>query len=137
MSKNIFDSFKNMFKGKNAAEESNEADYVRVNVTTMEEKYQEDDLVGAASILVHILEVYGEKKSKNHRLKGREFIHLILSRKHKDLKTIGYTHWENINKVIHLNQAKPYPYHKKNLRKAMDFYVKEIKGIKIIDTRMY
>lgn len=136
MGNNIFDSFKNLFKGKTAKEVPSAENYVEVNVTAMEEKYQEDDLVGAASMLIHILEKYGEKKSKNHRLKGRAFIHLILSRKHKDLKNIGYNHWENLNKMMRLNQSKPYPYHKKNLRKAMDFYLKEVKGIQIINTVM-
>jgi hypothetical protein len=99
----------------------------------MEKRYEEDDLVEAAYILQNLLEIYGTQKRKNHRLKGREFIHFILSSKHKDLKNVGYTHWQNINKIIHLNQEKPYPYHKQNLRKAMDFFEKELKSINAID----
>lgn len=133
MSKNIFDSFKKVFKGKPTHKEHAQEGSLRVNVTMMEKKYEEDDLVGSAIILKHILEIFGEQKKQNHRLKGREFIHFILSSKHKDLKTIGYTHWQNINKIIHLNQSKPYPYHKQNLRKAMDFFEKELKGLNAID----
>ena len=80
---------------------------IRVNVTLMEKKFEADDLVGSAIILKHLLEIFGEQKKQNHRLKGREFIQFILSSKHKDLKAIGYTHWENINKIIHLNKYKP------------------------------
>ena len=133
MSKNIFDSFKNLFKGKPKEVEETEEGILRINVSIMEKKYETDELVEASIILRHLLEIYGAQKKKNHRLKGREFIHFILSIKHKDLKTKGYKHWQNINKIIHLNQAHPYPYHKENLRKAMDFYEKEIKGIKSID----
>ncbi len=99
----------------------------------MEKMYEDDDLVNASILLRHLLEIYGTQKKKNNRLKGREFIHFVLRSKHKDLKSNGYTHWQNINKIIHLNQPKPYPYHKKNLREAMDFYEKELKGIKAID----
>jgi len=113
-------------------EESTEG-LMRVNVTLMEKKYEADDLVGSAIILKHLLEIFGEQKKQNHRQKGREFIHFILSNKHKDLKTVGYTHWQNINKIIHLNQTKPYPYHKENLRKAIDFFKKELKGLNAID----
>lgn len=133
MSKNIFSK---LFKGKEKQVEEVEEGTFRVNVTIMEKKFAEDDLVGAAVVLRHLLEIYGTQKKKNHRLKGREFIHFILSIKHKDLKTKGYTHWQNINKIIHLNQAHPYPYHKENLRKAMDFYKKELKGIKVIDMKI-
>lgn len=136
MSKNIFDSFKNVFKGKDKQVEETEEGTLRVNVSIMEKKFEEDDLVGAAVILRHLLEIYGTQKKKNHKLKGREFIYFILSIKHKDLKTKGYTHWQNINKIIHLNQSHPYPYHKENLRKAIDFYKKELKGIKVIDMKI-
>ena len=133
MSKNIFDSFKKVFKGNPIHKEEAEEGKLRVNVTQMEKKYEEDDLVGAAIQLKHMLEIFGTQKKKNHRLKGREFIQFILSSKHKDLKAVGYTHWQNLNKIIHLNQTKPYPYHKQNLRKAMDFFKKELKGIIAID----
>lgn len=133
MSKNIFDSFKKVFKGNPMHNEEAKEGSLRVNVTMMEKKYEADDLVGSAIILKHILEIFGEQKKQNNKLKGREFIHFILSSKHKDLKNIGYTHWQNINKIIHLNQSKPYPYHKQNLRKAIDFFKKELKGINAID----
>ena len=133
MSKNIFDSFKNVFKGKPKHKEKAQEGKLRVNVTLMEKRYEEDDLVGSAIVLKHLLEIFGTQKKQNHRLKGREFIHFILSNKHKDLKTTGYTHWQNINKIIHLNQTKPYPYHKENLLKAIEFFKKELKGIKVID----
>lgn len=134
MAENIFDSFKNIFKGKDKEEKELNENELRVNVSIMEKKYDDDELVEASIILKHLLEIYGTKKKKNHRLKGREFIHFILSSKHKNLKTEGYTHWEHINKIIHLNQKTIYPYHKQNLREAIDFYKKEIKGIKVIDT---
>jgi hypothetical protein len=133
MSNNIFDSFKKVFKGKDKKEKKEQDGTHRINVSIMEKRYEEDDLVEAAYILQNLLEIYGTQKRKNHRLKGREFIHFILSSKHKDLKNVGYTHWQNINKIIHLNQEKPYPYHKQNLRKAMDFFEKELKSINAID----
>ncbi len=133
MSENIFDAFKKVFKGNTKKTEEAKEGSRKINVPLMEKKYEEDDLVEAAFILQNLLEIYGTQKRKNHRLKGREFIHFILSSKHKDLKNIGYTHWENINKIIHLNQEKPYPYHKQNLRKAMDFFEKELRSINAID----
>ncbi|MBI9010117.1 MAG: hypothetical protein JEZ05_08795 [Tenericutes bacterium] len=105
----------------------------RVTVDIMEAKFEKDDLVGAAKDLKNLLEAYGFRKKKNHRYKGRTFIHFILSNKHKDLKTTGYKHWQNLNQIIILNQTKVYPYHKQNLRKAMDFFEKEIRSITQID----
>ncbi len=99
----------------------------------MEAKFEEEDLVEAAKDLKNLLEAYGFRKKKNHRYKGRTFIHFILSNKHKDLKNTGYKHWQNLNQIIILNQTKVYPYHKQNLRKAMDFFKKEIKSISQID----
>ena len=136
MGKNIFDSFKKFFKEKTAVSYRLEDGLHRVNVTIMEKHYEADDFVGSSIILKHLLEIYGTKKKMNHRLKGRVFVHFILSNKHKNLKTIGYTHWQNINKIIHLNHAKTYPYHKNNLRKAMDFYKKELKSINSIDVEI-
>lgn len=133
MSKNVFDSFKKVFNGKPKHKVEAAEGTLRVNVTAMEKCYEEEDLVGCSVILKHLLEIYGEQKKQNNRLKGREFISFILSNKHKDLKAIGYTHWQHMNKIIHLNQSKPYPYHKQNLRKAMDFFEKELKGIHVID----
>jgi hypothetical protein len=133
MSKNIFDSFKKVFKGNQQQKLETTEGKLRVNVTVMEKCYEEENLVGSSIVLKHLLEIYGTQKKQNHRLKGREFMYFLLSNKHKDLKTVGYTHWQHINKIIHLNQSKPYPYHKQNLRKAMDFFEKELKGINVID----
>ncbi|QWC00173.1 hypothetical protein KHQ88_01000 [Mycoplasmatota bacterium] len=100
-----------------------------ISVENMETKYRQEDYMGAAKDLKLLLERYGRRKRKNHRYKGREFIYFILSNKHKDLKNTGYTHWENIEKFIKLNQNKVYEYHRKNLRNAMDFFEKEVKSI--------
>ncbi|MDD3129942.1 MAG: hypothetical protein PHF05_01820 [Candidatus Izemoplasmatales bacterium] len=125
----FIDKIKGLFvkKGK---EETGKPDFI--SLMSMEAKYQEEDYMGAAKDLKGILERYGRRKRKNHRYKGREFIYFILSNKHKDLKNAGYNHWENLNQFIKLNQTKVYPYHKKNLREAMDFFEKEIKGLKEI-----
>ncbi|MFP4478352.1 MAG: hypothetical protein ACLFPM_02840 [Candidatus Izemoplasmatales bacterium] len=109
--------------------EDTEELYNFISVPSMEANYEEGNYMEAAKNLKQLLERYGERKKKNHRRKGREFIHFILSNKHKDLKNIGYAHWENIEKFIKLNQDKVYEYHKKNLRKAMDFFEKEIKSL--------
>jgi hypothetical protein len=129
----IIESFKKMFKRKTEVSKKENEGTLRVNVSEMEKCYKEDDLVKSSIILKHLLEIYGEQKRKNNRFKGREFVHFILSSKHKELKNLGYTHWQNINKIIHLNQTTPYPYHKNNLRKAIDFFEKELKGIKAIN----
>ncbi len=107
-------------------------DMSTISILTMEAKFEEENLVEAAKDLKELLEAYGQRKKKNHRYKGREFIHFILSHKHKDLKSTGYRHWKNINQIIQLNQAKVYPYHKNNLRNAMDFFMKETKSINTI-----
>jgi len=133
MNLKVKESFKKIFKGKASNEKGTEESLLRVNVKTMEKKYEENDFTGAAIVLRNLLEIYGTQKKKNHRLKGREFIEFILSNKHKDLKAIGYTHWQNIVKLIHLDHEKPYPYHKQNLRNAMDFFEKELKSIRSID----
>jgi hypothetical protein len=100
-----------------------------ISVVSMEMKFENDDLVGAAKELKSLLEAYGRRKRKNHRYKGREFIYFLLSNKHKDLKNIGYVHWQKMDQLIKLNPTKVYPYHKTNLRNAMDFFEKQIKGI--------
>ena len=105
----------------------------RVSVSIMEKRFEVEDLVGTAKDLKNLLEIYGRSKKKTHRYKGREFIYFILSNKHKDLKNIGYKHWQNLNQIIQLNHTKVYPYHKKNLRNTMSFFEKEIKGISAID----
>ena len=128
----FFEKIKNIFKRpKKTADTRN-----YISITSMEKKYAEENFVGAAKDLKNLLEAYGRRKRKNHRYKGREFIHFILSNRHKELKTAGYTHWQNINEFIKLNHQKVYPYHQNNLRKAMTFFEKEIKGladIKILD----
>ncbi len=101
----------------------------KVSVSSMEKKFENEDLVGAAKDLKILLEYFGDQKKANHRYKGREFISFILSNKHKDLKNTGYMHWQNLNKIIQLNQKKVYPYHKNNLRNAMTFFEEEIRGI--------
>ncbi len=126
-------SMKNWFKKKEKTEKDLDIESRRVSVAHMESRFAEEDLVGAAKILKNLLEVYAYRKRKNHRTKGREFIHFILSNKHKDLKNTGYTHWQNFTQIILLNHKKAYPYHKKNLREAMDFFEKEIRGLNTID----
>jgi hypothetical protein len=92
-----------------------------ISVENMETKYRQEDYLGAAKDLKLLLERYGRRKRKNHRYKGREFIYFILSNKHKDLKNTGYTHWENIEKFIKLNQNKVYEYHRKKFKKCNGF----------------
>jgi len=133
MAENILSKLKKVFKGKESEKGTSEDKTVKYNVATMEKLYAADELVQTAKVLKKILEIYGVSKKEKHRLKGREFVHFILSSKHKDSKNLGYKHWQNINKIIHLNQSTAYPYHKKNLRKAMDFYEKELKSIHLID----
>jgi hypothetical protein len=106
----------------------------RISVAAMEAYYAEDNLSAAASTLRQLLELYGKQKNKNHRTKGREFIHFLLSSKHKDLKNEGYVHWQNVQKILRLTHNKVYPYHKQNLRLAMDFFKRELKSIQTIDT---
>ena len=136
MANKFLTSIKNIFVGDKMPQEQLKEGMKNVSVAAMEHRYQLDDLVGAAAILRNLLELYGENKRKNHRTKGREFIHFILGSKHKDLKTQGYAHWQNMNKIIHLKKTAAYPYHKKNLRQAMDFFKKEIKGINAIDINL-
>ncbi|XFA98708.1 hypothetical protein ACAG96_07510 [Candidatus Izemoplasma sp. B36] len=116
-------------RAQNRKKSINPEDLNEVSVVSMEAKYEADDLVGASKDLKRLLEYYGQRKKSNHRYKGRNFIHFILSNKHKNLKNTGYEHWQNINQIISLNHKKVYPYHKENLRKAMDFFEKEVKTI--------
>lgn len=132
----LFEKIKQSLQKETVLDPHSEEELKRISVPTMEARYEAGDIVGAAVVLRSLLESYGQGKKKNHRQKGREFIQFILSNKHKDLKNLGYTHWKNINKIIHLNQTTVYPYHKQNLRKAMDFFEKEIKGIRAIDYTM-
>lgn len=122
--------FTKLFKSEN--KKPKPVDMSTISVMTMEAKFEEENLVEAAKDLKELLEAYGQRKKKNHRYKGREFMYFILSHKHKDLKNTGYKHWQNINQIIQLNQPKVYPYHKNNLRNAMDFFMREIKSINTI-----
>ncbi len=132
----FLNTIKEWFQKKNDKSKELLEDTKRVSVPIMEKRFEAEDLVGAAKDLRNLLEIYGRSKKKSHRYKGREFIYFILSNKHKDLKNIGYTHWQNINQIIQLNHKKVYPYHKNNLRKAMTFFETEIKGINAIDFEM-
>lgn len=100
-----------------------------VSMPIIEHAYGAGDYVEAAIMLKELLEHYGERKKKNHRTKGREFMYFILSNKHKNLKNVGHTHWVNINKIIQSRKHAGYPYHKQNLRNAIDFFKKEIKSL--------
>ena len=136
MEKTLVSKIKDIFKKKAPKEKNIDRLLLRTSVPSMEKKYEIDDLVGAAKDLKNLLEINGRKKKHNHRYKGRIFISFILSNKHKDLKSKGYIHWQNINQIIQLNHTKVYPYHKKNLRNAMDFFEKEIKGIYAINVEI-
>ena len=121
--------FKNLFKREksNDTETNNLLSFISID--SMETKFNNDDLMGAAKELKSLLEAYGKRKSKNHHYKGRVFISFILSNKHQDLKNVGYTHWQNLTEYIRLNHTVVYPYHKKNIREAMTFFEKEIRGL--------
>jgi hypothetical protein len=121
----IKDFSKSLFTSNNQQNE----DYDIISVDSIQRKYEEEDYQGAARDLKTLLETYGRRKRKNHRYKGREFIYFILSNKHKDLKNTGYNHWENLNHFFKSTQNKVYPYHQKNLKKAIDFFTGEIKGL--------
>lgn len=125
----IIEKIKGWFKNnKTDAPKTNEAQNF-ISIVSMDTKFKSEDYMGAAKDLKSLLEAYGRRKRKNHRYKGREFIHFILSSKHKDLKNIGYTHWQNLNQFMKLNQVKVYPYHQNNLKEAIAFFQKEIKGL--------
>lgn len=125
----LFKKIKNYFSGlKSSNKKSNEA-LNFISIESMEAKYTNGDLMGAAKDLKSLLEAYGKRKSKNHHYKGRVFISFLLSNKHQDLKNTGYNHWENLTEYIRLNHSKVYPYHQKNIREAMTFFEKEIKGL--------
>lgn len=128
MGNGLKDRLKKIFGTRDYTKE-NEQLLHTISVGAMDARFQMGDLIGAANVLRNLLELYGERKKKNHRQKGRKFIEFILSSKHQDLKNTGYKHWQNINKIIHLNQPKIYPYHQKNLESAIAFFKKEIKGI--------
>ncbi len=125
----LFKRIKTLFAGNKS--KSNDANDVLkfISIDSMEAKYNNNDLMGAAKDLKSLLEAYGKRKSKNHHYKGRVFISFLLSNKHQDLKNTGYNHWENLTEYIRLNHSKVYPYHQKNIREAMTFFEKEIKGL--------
>jgi hypothetical protein len=133
MADGFFAKITNVFKQNKLSDDDLGSLPKRFNVTVMEQRFDADDIVGAAYVLRTLLEKYGQNKKKDHRYKGREFIHFILYSKHKDLKNLGYKHWQNINKVIHSNHKQVYPYHKENVRKAIDFFQREIKALNSID----
>lgn len=120
---------KDLFKRKDSSLKKEKELPDLISVQSMEMKYEKEDYIGAARDLKSLLEAYGRRKSKNHHYKGRVFISFILSNKHQDLKNVGYTHWENLIDFIKLNHVKVYPYHKNNLRNAMTFFEKEVKGL--------
>jgi len=132
----FIDKIKNFFKGKSKSDRIKETPN-HISILTMEKKFEDEDYIGAAKELKSLLEAFGRRKRKNHRYKGREFIYFILSNKHKDLKNTGYDHWQNLNHFIKLNHTKVYPFHKNNLRKAMTFFEKEIKGLSDIKISSY
>lgn len=128
-------SLKGIFKNKDNAPSNEEKDNVQqVSMYQIEHAYEKGEFLDAAEMLHILLEYYGEHKKKNHRYKGREFIHFILKTKHKDLKTIGYNHWVNLNKITHSSKKVIYPYHKQNLLNAIEFFKKEIKSLNNIKT---
>ena len=117
-------------------ETSNEQEHniQQVSYSIIENTFEKGEFLESAVMLSALLEFYGEKKKKDHRYKGREFIHFILSAKHKDLKNVGYTHWVNIGKIIHSSKKAVYPYHQENLKHALEFFKKEIKSLNNIKT---
>lgn len=125
----LFKRIKTLFAG-NKSKSNDVNDVLKfISIDSMEAKYNNNDLMGAAKDLKSLLEAYGKRKSKNHHYKGRVFISFLLSNKHQDLKNTGYNHWENLTEYIRLNHSKVYPYHQKNIREAMTFFEKEIKGL--------
>ena len=125
----LWSKISDLFRSKEASTTQGKEAPNFISITSMEIKYENEDYIGAARELKTLLEAYGRRKSKNHRYKGRVFISFILSNKHQDLKNVGYTHYENLIDFIKLNHVKVYPYHKNNLRNAMTFFEKEVKGL--------
>ena len=130
----LLDKIKKMFQKKAPAKEP--LIYRVVSLLEIEKKYEADDFVGAAKDLKMLLDFYGKRKNKKHKFKGREFIDFILSSKHKDLKNAGFMHWQNVAQIIQSNHAKVYPYYKKKLRDALDFFSKEIHDLHVITMRI-
>jgi len=121
--------FRNLFTKTKTKSESVKETASFITIETIESKFNNDDLLGAAKDLKSLLEAYGKRKSKNHRHKGRVFIAFILSNKDQDQKNIGYTHWQNLIEYIRLGHKTIYPYHKKNIGEAISFFMKKIKGL--------
>ena len=127
----LFDNIKKLFQKK----PSKVVDTTVFHIISLEEikkKYEADDVNGAAKDLKMLLERYGKRKNRNHKFKGREFVDFVLGSKHKDLKNVGYTHWQNIGQIIEANHSKVYPYYKQKLKDAIDFYSKEIRDLNTI-----
>ena len=121
---------------KQQSTEQNEAtkNVQEVSFPIIEHAYDAGDYVEAAIMMKVLMEYYGERKRKNHKQKGREFVYFILGSKHKDLKNVGYTHWVNMNKIIKSKKTAVYPYHKQNLRNAIDFFKKEMRSLNTLKT---
>jgi len=130
----LLDKIKKMFQKKDRVKENQT--YRIVSLSEIEKKYEADDFVSAAKDLKTLLDFYGKRKNRNHKFKGREFIDFILSSKHKDLKNAGFMHWQDLAQIIQSNQAKVYPYYKKKLRDALDFFSKEIRDLNVISMHL-
>jgi|GEM_PF-1350107 len=125
----FWDKVKNIFHKDSEKQPKEKIEFRRISITEIIKKNDADDLVGAAKDLKILLEWYGHRIRKNQKVKGREFIDLILGKKHKDLKNTGFMHWQNILQLIQSSPKQVYPYHKNNLTNAIDFFIKEIKGL--------
>ncbi|MDD3477657.1 MAG: hypothetical protein PHP32_02165 [Candidatus Izemoplasmatales bacterium] len=124
----FFDKIKQLFTGK-AANADEASLYRTVSLEEIRKHYDADELNVAAKDLKLLLELYGKRKSKKHKFKGREFIDFILGSKHKDQKNAGFQHWQNIVQIIESNKTKAYPYYKEKMKDAIDFFSKEIRDI--------
>lgn len=124
----FFDNVKKLFQ-KKPKKESEPLNYRVISLDEIRKKFDEDDINNAARDLKTLLDLYGKRINKKHRYKGREFIDFILGSKHKDLKNVGYLHWQNVVQIIEANRPKVYPYYKQKLKEAIDFFSKEIRDI--------
>jgi len=133
MKMSLFSKLKNQ-KSEETIENKEVDNVQRVSMSIIEQAYDSEKFVDAAIMLKVLIEYYGEHKKNNHRYKGREFMFFIMSNKHKDLKNVGYSHWVNLGKLIQSKNKAVYPYHKQNLRNAIDFFKKEIKSLSNMKT---
>jgi len=130
----LLEKIKNMFQ-KKASIQENSIQHT-ISLSEIQKKYDADDLINAAKDLKMLLDFYGKRKSRKHKFKGREFIDFILGSKHKELKNTGFMHWQNVTQIIQSNQTKAYPYNKKKLKDAIDFFSKEIRDLNIISVQI-